>query len=282
MRRGLAPRHRSPLGPTQTRMRRATMVPNQEDADDETLNDERRVRSTRRRSDMADLPRVSMEHRSIGRTFTARDGTVYRPSMFVTVTLPSYGRVTTPRKGMAVPGAGAPLDPDTYNYRRAALDALHFPKLFDRWMQNLRRCAGYQVQYFAAIEEQRRLAPHAHVALRGAIPAADPAAGHQGHLLQPVVAAARPAGLRAPHTVVGRRDRLLPRPRHRLAAADLGPGRRRARPPGSSAGARDAVRLPGRHQGRDRTIGGRQPHHPLPDQVPHQGRRHDPRRSGES
>ena len=26
------------------------------------------------------------------------------------------------------------------------------------------------MQYFAAIEEQRRLAPHAHVALRGAIP----------------------------------------------------------------------------------------------------------------
>ncbi len=90
--------------------------------------------------------------------------------MFVTVTLPSYGRVTTPSKGVAVPGAGAPLDPDTYNYRRAALDALHFPKLFDRWIQNLRRCAGYQVQYFSAIEEQRRLAPHAHVALRGAIP----------------------------------------------------------------------------------------------------------------
>src|SRR5512132_3039817 len=36
--------------------------------------------------------------------------------------------------------------------------------------QNLRRCAGYQVQYFAAVEAQRRLAPHLHAAIRGAIP----------------------------------------------------------------------------------------------------------------
>ena len=39
-------------------------------------------------------------------------------------------------------------------------------------MQNLRRCAGYKVQYFGAIEPQRRLAPHIHVAMRGAIPRA--------------------------------------------------------------------------------------------------------------
>ncbi len=59
-----------------------------------------------------------------------------------------------------------------YDYRRAALDALHFPKLVDRLWQNLRRCAGYQVQYFAAVEPQRRLAPHLHAAIRGAIPRA--------------------------------------------------------------------------------------------------------------
>jgi hypothetical protein len=106
----------------------------------------------------------------VGRTFTAADGKTYRPSMFVTLTLPSYGRIVTPRKGRTVPRAGTPVDPGSYDYRRAALDALHFPRLFDRWMQNLRRCAGFKVQYFAAIEEQRRLAPHAHVAMRGAIP----------------------------------------------------------------------------------------------------------------
>ncbi len=53
----------------------------------------RRVRSTRHRSDVPDLPRVPVEDRTIGRTFTAPDGTTYRPSMFVTVTLPSYGAV---------------------------------------------------------------------------------------------------------------------------------------------------------------------------------------------
>ena len=54
----------------------------------------RTVRSTRRRSEVPDLPRAPAEHRSVGRRFTAPDGTTYRPSMFVTVTLPSYGKVT--------------------------------------------------------------------------------------------------------------------------------------------------------------------------------------------
>ena len=67
-------------------------------------------------------------------------GKTYRPSMFVTFTLPSYGPVRTD---------GTPVDPSTYDYRRAALDALHFPKLVDRVWQNLRRATGYQVQYFA-------------------------------------------------------------------------------------------------------------------------------------
>lgn len=120
----------------------------------------RRVRSTRRRQDVADLPRVPAEHRSIGKAFTAPDGTVYRPSMFVT--LGSYGRI--------VPGTGTPANPSRYDYRRAAVEALLFPRLFDRWMQNLRRCAGFRVQYFGAIEPQRRLAPHIHLAIRGAIP----------------------------------------------------------------------------------------------------------------
>ena len=121
----------------------------------------RRVRSTRRRQDAPDLPNVTVEDRTIGRVFTAPDGKTYRPSMFVTLTLGSYGRVTA---------EGVPTDPERYDYRRAALDALHFPKLVDRFWQNLRRCAGYQVQYFATIEPQRRLAPHMHAAVRGAIP----------------------------------------------------------------------------------------------------------------
>jgi hypothetical protein len=56
---------------------------------------------------------------------------------------------------------------------RAARDALHFAELFDRFIQNLRRYTGYDIQYFAAIEPQRRLAPHVHMAIRGTISRAE-------------------------------------------------------------------------------------------------------------
>lgn len=120
----------------------------------------RRVRSTRRRDDAADLPKKPAEDRTIGAVFTAPDGREYRPSMFLTLTLGSYGAVS----------GGVPADASVYDYRRAALDAIHFPKLVDRFWQNLRRCAGFKVQYFAAIEPQTRLTPHLHAAIRGAIP----------------------------------------------------------------------------------------------------------------
>lgn len=121
---------------------------------------DRRVRSTRRRDDAPDLPRVPAEDRTVGRVYSTPAGREYRPSMFLTLTLPSYGPVRD----------GVPALPGSYDYRRAALDALHFAKLVDRFWQNLRRCAGYKVQYFAAVEPQRRLAPHLHAAIRGAIP----------------------------------------------------------------------------------------------------------------
>ncbi|MGL5863886.1 MAG: replication initiator, partial [Phycicoccus sp.] len=54
---------------------------------------ERRTRSTRRRQDVPDLPRVPMQDRTVGQTFTAPSGRTYRPSSFVTLTLGSYGRV---------------------------------------------------------------------------------------------------------------------------------------------------------------------------------------------
>ncbi|GAA2109489.1 hypothetical protein GCM10009841_30840 [Microlunatus panaciterrae] len=135
----------------------------QELDDDGEQESDRRTRSTLRRQDAPDLPRVPTEDRTVGRVFTTPDGREYRPSMFVTLTLGSYGSVTS---------TGAPRDPGSYDYRRAALDALHFPKLVDRFWQNLRRSAGYKVQYFAAVEPQRRLAPHLHAAIRGAIPRA--------------------------------------------------------------------------------------------------------------
>jgi hypothetical protein len=114
------------------------------DTDDLCPAESRTVRSTRRLRDTVHLPRVAVEDRTVGQVFATPDGREYRPSMFLTLTLPSYGKVRD----------GVPVDPDRYDYRRAALDALHFPKLVDRFWQNLRRSAGYKVQYFAAVEPQ--------------------------------------------------------------------------------------------------------------------------------
>ncbi len=124
----------------------------------------RRHRSTRRRQDAPDLPRRKIAPTTVGKTYTSPDGKAFRPSMFLTLTCPSYGRVQDD---------GTPADPGTYDYTRAARDALHFAALFDRFVQNLRRFAGYDVQYFAAVEPQRRLAPHVHVAIRGTISRAE-------------------------------------------------------------------------------------------------------------
>ena len=239
----------------------------QADEDEAAQEDEptRRVRSTRRRDDVPDLPRLPVEDRTVGRTFTdAKTGKVWRPSTFVTLTMGSYGRVRSD---------GTPVDPDVYDYRRAALDAMHLPKLWDRLVQNLRRAVGYDVQYFAAIEPQTRLAPHIHAAIRGAIPR---------QLLRQVVAATyatvwwpppRPHRL---HTGagpgLGQRRRRLRRPRQRQAAAHLGRSARRARrrastaEPGARGPVRPAVRRPGHHR---RHPPGRPPGR-LPDQVPHQ------------
>ncbi len=46
----------------------------------------RRHRSTRRRQDAAPLPRRPVNARTVGKTYTAPDGTTFRPSLFVTLT----------------------------------------------------------------------------------------------------------------------------------------------------------------------------------------------------
>jgi hypothetical protein len=125
---------------------------------------ERRHRSTRRRQDAPPLPRRAVDPRTVGKTYTTPDGKTFRPSMFITLTCPSYGRVTS---------QGTPVDPAAYDYVSAARDALHFAALFDRFIQNLRRFTGRDVQYFAAVEPQRRLAPHVHIAIRGTISRAE-------------------------------------------------------------------------------------------------------------
>src|SRR5690349_15342561 len=124
----------------------------------------RRQRSTRRRQDAPDLPKRKISPHTIGKTYTAPDGKTFRPSMFLTLTCPSYGKVSSD---------GTPVHPAKYDYARAARDALHFAALFDRFIQNLRRVLGHDVQYFATIEPQKRLAPHVHIAIRGTVSRAE-------------------------------------------------------------------------------------------------------------
>ncbi|MBV7704643.1 helitron helicase-like domain-containing protein [Nocardia nova] len=133
---------------------------------DETGKDRRR-RSTRRRQDVPDLPRRKVEKRTLGKEIGG-----YLSSMFVTLTMPSYGRINqdgaTDDKGKPC-SDGSPVNPSTYDYQRQARDAVFCSKLVDRWMQNLRRAVGWDVQYFAVVEPQKRGAPHLHILIRGAI-----------------------------------------------------------------------------------------------------------------
>jgi hypothetical protein len=68
-----------------------------------------RVRSTRRLTDVPDLPRLPVDNRTLGRTFEGRDGQVFQLSLFLT--LDSYGRVRED---------GTPVHLDGYDYRRAS------------------------------------------------------------------------------------------------------------------------------------------------------------------
>ncbi|WP_425560312.1 replication initiator [Luedemannella flava] len=145
----------------------------------------RRARSTKRRQDTPDLPRLPVSTRTVGRAYAGRDGKAHRPSMLVSLTLGSHGRVHSAARawrggmrpcecgqlhGQRDPQLGTPIDPTSYDYRRAALDAIHFARVLDRWWQNLRRAGGWNVQYAGCVELQRRLAPHGHFAIRGTLP----------------------------------------------------------------------------------------------------------------
>ena len=125
---------------------------------------QRRHRSTRRRQDAPPLPRRKVDPRTVGKTYTAA-GRQDVPAVPVPHPHLPVLRARHRRRH--------PVDPDSYDYAAAARDALHFAALFDRFIQNLRRYCGYDLQYFAAIEPQRRLAPHVHMAIREPSPAAN-------------------------------------------------------------------------------------------------------------
>jgi hypothetical protein len=142
------------------------------------------VRSTKRRQDAPKLPRRKVESRSVGRVYQGRDGKSHRPSMLLTVTLPGFGSVHTGKRmrrgqlmacecghlhGEADGVLGTPMNPAAYDYREQALSLIFFPYLLDRFWQNYRRAAGWKVAYAGAVEMQRRLATHAHYAVRGTV-----------------------------------------------------------------------------------------------------------------
>ncbi len=200
-----------------------------------------------------------MEDRTVGRVF----GGKYRPSTFLTLTLDSYGRVDS---------NGAAVDPDSYDYRRAARDAIHFPKLVDRFWQNTRRCVGWDVQYFGTVEPQKRGAPHFHAAIRGTIPRAE---------LRAITAATYHQVWWPSHDEIVYSGERLPRwDNHHKAFVD--PDTRDPLPTWEEATDPDRLTVPahnrhlratGARQGDPgRHRGSRAPHR-LPDQVPHQERR---------
>jgi replication initiator protein RepSA len=164
---------------------RGSVLPGgRKDGTDEDQAVPARKRSTRRRQDAPDLPRLPVADRTIPPPHLGSDGREHRDSMFVTLTLGSYGAVHSAYRrrgriqpcgcgqlhGEHDPRLGTPVDPDCYDYRAAALDAIHFAKVIDRFWQNARRAVGWKLQYAGAVEHQKRLAPHAHFAIRGAIP----------------------------------------------------------------------------------------------------------------
>ncbi|MGX1774831.1 replication initiator [Nocardia brasiliensis] len=135
----------------------------------EPMPKKRAVRSTKRRQDMPDLPRKKVGRKTIGQIFAGK----YRPSMMITLTLPSYGKINADGgldKNGNPASDGSPRDPHTYDYQRAARDIVHFASLVDRFKQNLRRAVGWNVQYYAVVEPQKRGAPHIHMLIRGTIP----------------------------------------------------------------------------------------------------------------
>ncbi|MEV4156604.1 replication initiator [Nocardia salmonicida] len=127
----------------------------------------RKSKSTRRRDGLPDLPRQKVNKAlTIGQVYA---GGKYRPSTFFTLTLDSFGRINKvhdPAKNEMV-SDGSPRDPESYDYARQARDTIHTARLFSKWIENLRRAVGWNVQYFATVEPQRRAAPHLHIALRG-------------------------------------------------------------------------------------------------------------------
>ena len=160
--------------------------------------------------------------------------------------LPSYGPVRPD---------GAPLDPGSYDYRRAARDALHFPGAARPVLaEPAPRPPATTCSTSPPSNPRRRLAPHVHIAIRGTIPRALIRAGRRRHLPPGLVAAARPAVYpRRPPAGLGRRHRRPTSTRTPASRCPPGRGpRRHRRRPDAEPRARGPLRRPGRRPRRHR------------------------------
>ena len=230
---------------------------------------QRSNRSTRRRSDVADLPRRSQEDRTIGQVFHGRDGR--RPGPRCSSRSPPRLRKDHPWHGHTAELARVRLPPRSP--RRPAL-----PAALDRWFQNLRRCAGYKVQCFGAVEGQRRLARHFHVAIRGGIPRAvikEVTRATYQQIWWPQMSSPVYVDQLPEWDGVDYLDPSTGVPLQTWVDA-----RRSWRMTRGAACARDPVRPPDRRAGTARRHSQRRSVGPLPHQVPDQGGRRDVRRRG--
>ncbi len=144
----------------------------EDDQEDEKEEAPRRTRSTRRRDEMPDLPTLPVEHRTVGRTFTDPEDRPRVPALDVHHRHPALLRA---RRSPAKASHG--------NRPGTTTAAPRWMRCCSRswWtgtIQNLRRGAGYKVQYFAAVEPQTP--PRPAPAPRG--PRCDPAQGGQRRL----------------------------------------------------------------------------------------------------
>ena len=196
----------------------------------------RRHRSTRRRQDAPPLPRRKVDPRTVGKTYTTPDGKTFRPSLFLTLTCPSYGRVTCD----GTPGRPGPLRLHRGRAGRAALRRAVRPVHPEPAPPSRLRPAVLRRHRTAAPPRAAR----AHGDPRHRLPPRT-ARGHRRHLPPGVVALHRGGPVRRrPAAGLGRGQRNLPGPGNRRGAAHLGPGARRHHRPGRAA-ARRTVREPG-------------------------------------
>ena len=119
----------------------------------------RRHRSTRRRQDAPDLPRRKVIARTIGKTYTAPDGKTFRPSLFVTLTCPSYGRVGDD---------GAPASPAPTTMTARPTMPWPSPRCSTG---SSRTCAATSATTCSTSPPSSRNdgSPHVHIAMRGTI-----------------------------------------------------------------------------------------------------------------